>query len=56
VKDNREEGNSQRKSQDVSSSTVQTSANKADANHRGGDKRKVKSGKVSHAATGIQRK
>ena len=55
VKNNREEGNNQGKFQDASA-TMQTSANKTDANRRGGAKRKVKSVKLSHSITAGQRK
>ena len=56
VKNNREEGNNQGKFQDASPATIQTSANKTDANRRGGVKRKVKAVKLSHSVTAGQRK
>ena len=56
MKDNREEGNTQRKFQDDSASTMQTPANKADVSRKGGEKKKVRSVKLSRSVTAGQRK
>ena len=56
VKNNREEDNNQRRVQNATPSTMQTSANKTDASRSNGGKRKVKSGKLSHSVAAGQRK
>jgi hypothetical protein len=55
MKNNRQEGNTQRKSQD-GSATLQTSANKAAVMQKGGDKKKIKTGKLSNSVSAGQRK
>jgi len=57
VKDDREEKGTQLKSQRRESTpTMQASPNRADANSRGGEKKKVRPGKLSHSVTAGRRK
>jgi len=52
VKENREEGNSQRNFRDAAGLTMRQPTGKVESVRRGGDKKKVKPGKAHSSATG----